>query len=104
MQEYSTTDLEDRAPEGENMDRDSIGVAAVAHLFSDHMAACGSRFQGGSGAHNMFPQAGSFQTVNVQRMDPQYSNVTKTYNNWNMCYSCGFDVKDGHTFLTCPAH
>jgi hypothetical protein len=36
-------------------------------------------------------------------MNPQYFNVTKKYNNWNMCYSCGFDVKDGHTSLTCPA-
>ena len=21
-----------------------------------------------------------------------------------MCYSCGFDVEDGHTSQTCPAH
>ena len=29
-------------------------------------------------------------------------NIVKVYNNWNMCYSCGFDVEDGHTSETCP--
>ena len=29
-------------------------------------------------------------------------NPVKRYNNWNYCYSCGFDVKDGHTLMTCP--
>jgi hypothetical protein len=22
--------------------------------------------------------------------------------NWNICFSCGFDIEDGHTSLTCP--
>ena len=26
----------------------------------------------------------------------------KYYNNWNMCYSCGFDVPLWHTSKTCP--
>lgn len=29
-------------------------------------------------------------------------NPIKRYNNWNYCYSCGFDVEDGHTSQTCP--
>lgn len=29
-------------------------------------------------------------------------NIVKVYNNWNMCYSCGFDVEDAHTSDTCP--
>ena len=29
-------------------------------------------------------------------------NPVKRYNNWNYCYSCGFDVEDGHTSMTCP--
>jgi hypothetical protein len=28
-------------------------------------------------------------------------NPVKIHNNWNVCYSCGFDVEDGHTFQTC---
>ena len=32
-----------------------------------------------------------------------YSNIIKKYLNWNVCFSCGFDVKDGHTLKTCPA-
>jgi hypothetical protein len=34
---------------------------------------------------------------------PMYSNIIKTYANWNVCFSCGFDVEDGHTSKTCPA-
>jgi hypothetical protein len=34
---------------------------------------------------------------------PMYSNIIKKYANWNVCFSCGFDVKDGHTLKTCPA-
>jgi hypothetical protein len=29
-------------------------------------------------------------------------NPIKRYNNWNYCFSCGFDVEDGHTSATCP--
>jgi hypothetical protein len=28
----------------------------------------------------------------------------KRYANWNACYSCDFDVADGHTSMSCPAH
>ncbi len=34
---------------------------------------------------------------------PMYSNITKCYANWNVCFSCGFDVKDGHTSKTYPS-
>jgi hypothetical protein len=33
-----------------------------------------------------------------------YSNVVKRYANWNVCYSCGFDVADGHTGMSSPPH
>jgi hypothetical protein len=47
--------------------------------------------------------------TNGGRQGPQvqqqpFSNVTKRYANWNACYSCGFDVADGHTSMSCPAH
>jgi hypothetical protein len=35
---------------------------------------------------------------------PFQSNTTKRYANWNICWSCGFDVEDGHTSATCPTH
>jgi hypothetical protein len=73
--------------------------------FADHMAARGRGSQSGGGTPNMFPQASGFQNVNAQCMNSQYhSNVTKKINNWNVCYSCGFDVKDSHTSMICPAH
>ena len=31
-----------------------------------------------------------------------YSNITKMFANWNVCYSCGFDIENGHTLVTCP--
>ncbi len=34
--------------------------------------------------------------------NPDFSNVYKRFNNWNVCFSCGFDIKNGHTSLTCP--
>jgi hypothetical protein len=29
-------------------------------------------------------------------------NPVKQFNNWNYCFSCGFNVEDGHTSATCP--
>ena len=32
--------------------------------------------------------------------NPAYSNQYKIFNNWNMCYSHGFDVEDGYNSAT----
>ncbi len=34
--------------------------------------------------------------------NPDFSNIYKRFNNWNVCFSCRFDIEDGHTSLTCP--
>ncbi len=34
--------------------------------------------------------------------EPPHSNVTKKHSNWNVYYSCGCDIKDGHISSTCP--
>jgi hypothetical protein len=45
-----------------------------------------------------------FMQQNMQRNTaPMYSNITKRYANWNVYFSCGFHVEDGHTSKTCPA-
>ncbi len=36
--------------------------------------------------------------------NPPHSNIVKKYANWNVCFSCGFDVEEGHTSQTCPGH
>jgi hypothetical protein len=36
------------------------------------------------------------------RCNAEFSNIYKQHNNWNVCFSCGFDVEDGHTSGTCP--
>ncbi len=38
----------------------------------------------------------------ARNMAPMYSNIVKRYSNMNVCFSCGFDVENGHTSLTCP--
>jgi hypothetical protein len=68
----------------------------------------------GRGGHGGLPPIGGerrrgsgvapFTQQNMQRNTaPMYSNITKRYANWNVCFSCGFDIKDGHTPKTCPA-
>jgi hypothetical protein len=37
-----------------------------------------------------------------QRRNPDFYNIYKVHNNWNVCFSCGFDIEDGHTSITCP--
>ncbi len=58
----------------------------------------GQGFQGHGGPKRTF--IGRVQQT--RRVNPL--NVYKVHNNWNVCFSCGFDVKDGHTSKTCPVH
>jgi hypothetical protein len=54
--------------------------------------------------NNIIPQAGGQITLlfgggtSMQHAP----NPIKRYNNWNYCFSCGYDVEDGHTSATCP--
>ncbi len=43
------------------------------------------------------------QQTRPRNAAPMYSNIIKTYWNWNVCFSCGFDVEDEHTSKTCLA-
>jgi hypothetical protein len=43
---------------------------------------------------------GALSNPNAQCMT--HSSVNKIYGNWNACYLCGFDIKDGHSSMTCP--
>jgi hypothetical protein len=43
---------------------------------------------------------GALYNPNVQHMT--HSNINKLYGNWDACYMCRFDIKDGHTSMTCP--
>ncbi len=61
------------------------------------------RFSGGhqGGFPGGYPHA---PTMQAQVPQPPYSNTVKRYANWNVCYSCGFNVADGHTSMSCPPH
>jgi hypothetical protein len=56
----------------------------------------------GIGAPGLSPTP--FHTPQVQQQQQPFSNLVKCHANWNMCYSCGFDVADGHMSMSCPAH
>ena len=45
--------------------------------------------------------AGRQSTGRGGHQNPSYSNRYKLFNNWNVCYSHGFDVEDGHNSATC---
>jgi hypothetical protein len=74
--------------------------------FENHMAHAG-RGNGQQisqlGGHPGFPGA-AIPLVMQPHQQPQtanFSDIYKRYNNWNICYSCGFNTKDGHTSMTC---
>jgi hypothetical protein len=56
------------------------------------------------GGHPGFPGAAipSAMQPHQQPQTANFSNIYKRYNNWNICYSCRFDVEDGHTSMMCP--
>jgi hypothetical protein len=56
--------------------------------------------EGGGRGGGVIPFA---QQAMPRNTAPMYSNIIKKYANWNVCFSCGFDVEDGHTSKTCPA-
>ncbi len=37
-----------------------------------------------------------------RRKKTDFSNIYKIHNNRNVCCSCGFNIKDGHTSITRP--
>ena len=55
---------------------------------------------GNTGMNELPPFRGG-ATSNNNNNRPAFSNKVKYYNNWNMCYSCGFDVPNWHTSATC---
>ena len=47
------------------------------------------------------PYAGAILPAPARRGGTSTPNPNKQYNNWNMCYSCGYDVPIWHTSATC---
>jgi hypothetical protein len=60
--------------------------------------------RGGSGNNGGIPIApgGAGIVGQPATQAAAYSNVTKMFANWNVCYTCEFDIEDGHTSVTCP--
>jgi hypothetical protein len=66
--------------------------------FADYTARTG----GGSGGIPAFVPAVIGGITPARNTAPMYSNIVKKHNNMNACFSCRFDVEDGHTSRTCP--
>jgi hypothetical protein len=75
--------------------------------FANHMANVG-RGNGQQmpqlGGNTCFPGAAIPLAMQPQQQPctANFPNIYKRYKNWNMCYSCGFDIEDRHTSMTCP--
>ncbi len=50
------------------------------------------------------PQVGGFNGQAAKLPNPPHLNIMKMFASWNMCFTCGFNVEDGHTPKTRPAH
>jgi hypothetical protein len=48
------------------------------------------------------PQGRSYRPM--AQVAAPFSNKVKLFSNWNICYSCRFDVEEGHTSMMCPFH
>jgi len=54
----------------------------------------------GGGGQITIPPIAGFNPATTAQNTP---NVFKTHNNWNYCFTCGYDFKNIHTSKTCPA-
>ena len=54
------------------------------------------------------PYVGTIPPAPTRRGGTSTPNSNKQYNNWNMCFSCGYDIPIWHTSATCdnrkPGH
>jgi rubrerythrin len=75
------------------------GCRAPHTPFADYLAR-----QGGIGASiaPVFVPGVRGVSAAARNMAPMYSNIVKRYSNMNVCFSCGFNVENGHTSRTCP--
>ncbi len=83
-----------------------ITQTAAMTPFANHMR----NTQGAEGRGGMapgigyLPPTGGFTGQATKPPNPPHFNIVKKYANWNVCFSCGFDVEEGYTSQTCPRH
>ena len=92
--------------EDEDVDKDAAEAHPVSLPDMD-TPSCQSRQLGYQGVHGTSGRRRRIlcsTTPGTTYPAPPYSNLTKKFVNWNMCYSCGFDIPDGHTSQTCQQY
>ncbi len=70
---------------------------------------CNPHAESGAGSRRMWQQrgipiapGGAGFVGQPATQGAEYSNITKMFANWNVCYTCGFNIKDGHTLVMSP--
>ena len=71
--------------------------------FANHMNYQ-TQGRGGRGSNGSipFPPGGAGTVGQPTTQAGAFSNPTKAFANWNVCYTCGFGIKDRHKSVTCP--
>jgi hypothetical protein len=93
---------------GRGGSRGGAGRGGARTPFANHMQ--NTQMAGGRGGIappgiGYPPTVGGFNSGQATKPpNPPHSNIMKKFANWNACFSCGFDVEEGHTSKTCPAH
>ena len=78
-----------------------VVAAAVREGDVEESAALSSKIPPPTAAQMIVPPAtGGYQPPNQGRQ--QRLNYYKQFNNWNMCYTCRWEVPNWHTSKTCP--
>ena len=96
---HSTWDVEDELDEEEEADKVAVADVFQRTPFANHMQG-----RGGRGNNRGIPIApgGAGIVGQTATQAVAFSNLTNAFANWNVCYTCGFDIKDGHKLVTCP--
>ncbi len=103
MEEIATEEEEDTDLEKVMVQHDKEVEPRLPSICKNTQVAGG---RGGMAPPRMgnLPPAFEFNTQATRPPNLPHSNIVKKYTNWNVCFSCGFDVEDGHTLQTCPGH
>ncbi len=104
---HALTDLHPfKQEDAESVDREvALGIVPVREGHSPNPFG-----PGGRGTGTVYVPGGVVQplyglyppTLTPATVQPNTPNLIKKYNNWNVSYTCGFDVKAKHTLMTCP--
>ena len=72
------------------------------HMCNQTQGGGGKGGRSNNGSIPMAPGGAGTLVPSATQAGAYQSNITKSFANWNVCYSSGFDIEDRHTSVTCP--